>query len=327
MSLFSSLRETSGPSVALEVASTRIAGLAIDRRGSGAAVAAHAFEPLPDGAIVASLTGPNVADRPTVAGAIARVLERLGRPRRIALVIPDPAVKVSFVRFERVPPRAEDLGDLIRWQIRKAAPFPIDEGQISYVAGQQTPEGQEFVVSLARRSVIEEFEKLAADEGAHAGVVDMATFNVINAVLAAEAAPPSSDWLLVNVEPEYATLAILRGPHLIFFRNRASDTEGTLADLVHQTAMYYQDRLSGAGFSRVLLAGAAGSGARYAGVDLMRRSLEDRLTTTIEPVDVRAAVSLTDRIAATPAFMDTLAPLVGILLREADGKAAGGRAA
>ncbi len=198
------------------------------------------------------------------------------------------------------------------------------------MAGQQTPEGQEFVVSLARRSVIEEFEKLAADEGAHAGVVDMATFNVINAVLAADAAPRprSGDWLLVNVEPEYATLAILRGPHLIFFRNRASDTEGTLADLVHQTAMYYQDRLSGAGFSRVLLAGAAGSGARYAGeVDLMRRSLEDRLATAIEPVDVRAAVTLTDRISATPAFMDTLAPLVGILLRDAEGKPAGGRAA
>ena len=58
------------------------------------------------------------------------------------------------------------------------------------------------------------------------------------------------------------TLAILRGPHLIFFRNRAAETDGTLADLVHQTAMYYEDRLSGGGFARVLLAGAAGGGAR-----------------------------------------------------------------
>src|SRR6185295_12745390 len=116
-----------------------------------------------------------------------------------------------------------------------------------------------------------EYEQLAAAEGAHAGIVDLATFNVINAVLASPI--PASDWLLVNVAPDYVTLAILRGPHLIFFRNRATDTDGTLADLVHQTAMYYEDRLSGGGFARVLLAGAAGGGGRQAGdVELVRRS-------------------------------------------------------
>ena len=66
----------------------------------------------------------------------------------------------------------------------------------------------------------------------------------------------------MNVAADYASIAILRGPHLIFFRNRAADTDGTLADLVHQTAMYYEDRLQGAGFARVLLAGAAGGGGR-----------------------------------------------------------------
>ena len=129
-------------------------------------------------------------------------------------------------------------------------------------------------------------------------------------------APAGGDWLLVNVAPDYATLAILRGPHLIFFRNRAADTDGTLADLVHQTAMYYEDRLSGGGFARVLLAGAGGGGARHAGdVELVRRSLEDRLAATVDTVDPRAAVTLTDRISAGPAFLDTLAPLVGVLLR------------
>ena len=68
---------------------------------------------------------------------------------------------------------------------------------------------------------------------------------------------PAADWLLVNVAADYASIALLRGPHLIFFRNRAADTDGTLADLVHQSAMYYEDRLKGAGFARVILAGAA----------------------------------------------------------------------
>src|SRR5207237_5946235 len=102
----------------------------------------------------------------------------------------------------------------------------------------------------------------ATDTGAHAGMANRPTFNVINAVLASPAAP-ESDWLLVNVAAEYASIAIVRGEHLMFFRNRAADTDGTLADLVHQTAMYYEDRLKGAGFARVVV---AGPGARE-GID------------------------------------------------------------
>jgi Tfp pilus assembly PilM family ATPase len=270
-------------------------------------------EPLPDLALVPSLTAANIHDRPAVAASLDRVLERLGRPRRVGLVVPDVVAKVSLVRFEQVPARAEDLDQLVRWQVRKAAPFPIDEAQISCVAGQRAADGQEFVVSLARRDVVLEYEELCADAGAQAGIVDLATFNVINAVLAGSGAP-SADWLLVNVASDYATIAILRGPDLIFFRNRSAETDGTLVDLVHQTAMYYEDRLSGAGFTRAILAGAAGP--HGGDVEQVRRSLEQRLATPVESVDPRSAATLTDRITAAPALLDTLAPLVGLLLRD-----------
>jgi hypothetical protein len=100
---------------------------------------------------------------------------------------------------------------------------------------------------------------------------------------------------------------------LIFFRNRVDDAEGTLADLVHQTAMYYEDRLQGAGFARVLLAGAA---VDPVGADSLRRGLEERLGLTVEAVDPRGAAALLDRITASPDLLDALAPLVGILLRD-----------
>jgi Tfp pilus assembly PilM family ATPase len=274
---------------------------------------------------VPSLTAANTHDRASVMTALNRTLERVGRPKRIGLIVPDVVAKVSLVRFENVPASAADLDQLVRWQVRKSAPFPIEEAQVSYVRGLRTLEGQEFLVSVARRTVIEEYEGLCAEAGAHAGLVDLATFNVINAVLAGPNVPgePSgasgaarsdakADWLLVNVAADSASIAILRGPHVIFFRNRAADTEGTLADLVHQTGMYYEDRLQGAGFTRVILAGA------HQDVDQVRRSLQDRLATTVETIDPRQAVQLTDRISATPAFLDTLAPLVGMLLRDAE---------
>ena len=43
----------------------------------------------------------------------------------------------------------------------------------------------------------------------------------------------------------------------MFFRRRGADGDGHLGELVHQTAMYYQDRLGGLGFSRVLAGGTA----------------------------------------------------------------------
>ncbi|MGH9257999.1 MAG: hypothetical protein ACRD3C_25850, partial [Vicinamibacterales bacterium] len=86
----------------------------------------------------------------------------------------------------------------------------------------------------------------------------------------------------------------------------------SLADVVHQTAMYYQDRLAGQGFARVLLGGSS----RTAGaVDEARRSLEERLGTPVDPIDPTAAAALADRITATADVMDVLSPLTGILLR------------
>ncbi len=314
MKIFDSLRKSAPPPVAVEFTSRQVSAAAVEGHGARPAVTSHAEEPLPEGALVPSLTGANVIDRQAVAAALERVLGELGRPRRIGVVVPDVVAKVSLVKFEHVPARTQDLDQLVRWQVRKTAPFPIDEAQVGYVPGLRAPDGQEFVVSLARRAVVREYEELCRDAGANAGLVDLATFNVVNAVLAA-GTPPLADWLLVHVAPDYTSLAIVRGEHLIFFRNRSTDTEGTLADLVHQTAMYYEDRLQGAGFGRALLSGA-GRVPGSADVEAVRRTLEERLGLRVEAVDPCAAATLTDRISAGPALLDTLTPLVGLLLRD-----------
>src|SRR5262249_50253893 len=186
------------PDAALAIGQTRGSAAALGRRAGRAAIVAHGMEPLPPGALVPSLTAANTLDRPSVITALNRVLEKVGRPKRVGLIVPDVVAKVSLVRFEKTPARVSDLDQLVRWQVRKAAPFPIEEAQVSYIRGMAGAEGQEFLVALARRSVVEEYERLCADAGAHAGVVDLATFNVINAVVASGAPGPTQDWLLVN---------------------------------------------------------------------------------------------------------------------------------
>ncbi|HEV3214301.1 MAG TPA: pilus assembly protein PilM [Vicinamibacterales bacterium] len=306
------------PTVAVEIARHRVSAASIHSRDSALVVASHAVEPLPPGVVSPALNAANISDPRAVTEALRRVFDRLGvRPRRIALAIPDTVAKVSLLRFEKVPDRQRDLEELVRWQVRKAVPFRVEDAQLSFVPGITAADGSaEFVVVIARRDIVQEYELACAAAGAQAGIVDLTTFNVINAVLAAPSAP-AEDWLLVHVTQEDATMAILRGEHLVFFRNRAGEGESSLADMVHQTAMYYEDRLSGTGFGRVLLAGsgsAAGQGGSDA--DYLRRALEQRLATKVDQVDPRQAASLTDRITANADLLNTLAPLVGLIVRE-----------
>ncbi len=304
------------PSAAIEITAARVTAAAVIEQGGSRVLSSYASEPLPAGAVEPALNAQNVHDPAALANTVRMALDKLSpRPRRVALVLPDTVAKLSLLRFDKIPAKAQDLDDLIRWQVRKAAPFKIDEAQIASVPGISLPGGgREFVVTVARRDIIESYEQACDAAGAHAGLIDLASVNLVNAVLALPGGTPAGDWLLVHVAADYGTMAVVRGGDLVFFRNRAASGEADLTDLVHQTAMYHEDRLGGGGFSRVVLAGASSRGAEQA--ERLRRLLEERIGTRVEALDFRAAVALRDRITAGPEMLDALAPAIGVILRE-----------
>ena len=306
---------TPPPDVAVEIDPTHVAAARIAGRGNQHVIVAHASEALPAGAVVPGLAALNMPDVPAVAQAVSRAIAQLGgaKPLRVALVVPDTVAKVSLLRLEKVPQKAADLQEIVKWQVKKTAPFPMEHALVSVSPGALSAEGaREFVVSLSRADVIHQYEQACVMAGVHPGLVDLSTFSVINGILASTSAP-AGDWLLVHVTSGYMTLGVIRDNALLFFRNRGEEDEGTLADLIHQTAMYYEDRLHGGGFTRVLIAGAA---RLPGGADSVRRGLVERLGIGVEAVDPRTAALLQDRIGASPELLDVLAPLVGMLLRE-----------
>jgi type IV pilus assembly protein PilM len=312
MSLLSSWLASPPPDAAVEISPERVAVATMAGRGNDLVVHGYASEPLPNGAVVASLTAHNIVDRPRVVTAMRAAFDRLGsRPRRVALVIPDLAARVSLLRFDRVPARREDLEQLVRWQLKKSAPFPVDDACVTYSPAGVRDGGHEFLVAMARREIVREYEGVCDEAGTYAGLVDLATLSVLNLFLSSREAP-QGDWLVVHMQPEYTTLAIVRGQDVIFYRSRPEGDHDSLADLVHQTVMYYQDRLSGQGFQHVLLGGA---GRMPGSLHSAAQGLEERLGASVEPIDPTRVAALRDRITVSPDLMDLLAPLVGMLVR------------
>jgi Tfp pilus assembly PilM family ATPase len=167
--------------------------------------------------------------------------------------------------------------------------------------------------------VIVDYEEAVRAAGVQVGLVDVATFNVVNLLLAADApAAAAGDWLLVHVTPDASTMAIVRAGALLLFRHRAADGDGSLADLGHghQTAMYYEDRLGGQGLTRAVIAARDVGPAVHADLDGLSRTLEQRLGRPCVALDPRSIVTVAAAGSAGDADRVAIAAPLGALLRE-----------
>ena len=304
---------TPGPTAAVEIAPDCVAAVALGRERAGPRIVGHARAALPPGAVAPGVAAANLADRDAVAEAVRDVLARLPRrPARVALVLPDAAAKVSLVRLAAAPRRAADLERMVRWQIRGSVPFKPDEAQVAYSAAAPLADGgREYVVVAARRDIVTEYEQPCVAAGVRPGLVGLAAFGLVNGVLAGRSTPPAGDWLLVHAAAGYSSVAILRGEHLVCFRNRPGDGAGELLDLVHRTVMYYEDRLQGGGIATVRVAGRGGGGAPDGG-DALAGPLGERLGVPAEPLTLAGVAAPPD---ADRAALQALAAPVGLLVR------------
>jgi type IV pilus assembly protein PilM len=304
------------PSVAVDIGAGRVTAVVLGTVDGAPAVTAQATERLPDGLIAPSLTAPNLTDKAAVAAAVQRVLRAVNVSRgRVALVIPDGAVKVSVVRFEKVPTKAEDLAQLVRWQVRKAVPFPLEQAQVSWTPGVTDANGTDYVVTVARQDIVQDYEQAVTAAGVQVGLVDAATFNLVNLLLGADDGAGRGDWLLVHVTPDASTMAIVRDGALLLFRHRPVEGEGSLADLGHQTAMYYEDRLNGQGLARAVVAARDVGPGVLGDLQALGGALEQRVGKAVVEIDPRSLVRIAAE-SATGSDRAAIAASVGVLLRE-----------
>src|SRR6266568_912076 len=227
------------PPLAIEVAPDRVAAAHWSRAGS---LDMFAVESLPPGAIVPSAVEINLVNSAAVKAAVSKACHRLrSRDEDVALILPDPVIRVFVQHFEDFPRSAEEAIPMLRWKLKKSVPFEADETVISYMRQAPRETGVDVVTGLARLRIIREYESLAEGAGLHPGVVVSSSLAAI-AILDDE--KPA---LLARVSGSSLTTAIVRTGVLCGYRCTELPAYGTdltpqmLLEEIFPVAAYYQD--------------------------------------------------------------------------------------
>jgi hypothetical protein len=227
------------PAIAVEISQDRIAGARWTRTGG---LDSFAIENLPNGAIVPSAVETNIVDTISVKAAISGVLSRLrAKDEEIALIVPDPVIRVFVQHFDQFPRSPQEAEPMLRWKLKKSVPFEADETVISYMRQAPREDGVDVVTALARLRIVREYEGLAEAAGLFPGVMLSSSLAAITLL------DDRQPTLLARISGLALTTAIVREGVLCGYRctelpaQNVELTPQMLLEEIYPVAAYYQD--------------------------------------------------------------------------------------
>lgn len=257
------------PLLVVEIAPTHVAAARWTKvKGT---LETHGVEPVPPGAIVASPVDVNIVNPDAVRSALRRVFGRVpAHGPGLALLIPDPVVRVFILPFETLPRRVDDALPLLRWRLKKSVPFDVDETVVSWMRQTGREGNLEVVAAVARQRIVREYEEIIESMDTNATLILSSTIATLPLLEERGAT------LLVRMSGRTLTTVIVRGPNLSVYRSTETPSESGLLDAqamldeIFPAIAYYQDTWGGA-VDRVRVSGL---GARE---EVFRRALSTEL--------------------------------------------------
>jgi type IV pilus assembly protein PilM len=240
------------PPLAIEISADRIAAARWTRTGG---LDEFAVENLPPGAVLPSAVEANIVNSAAARAAMTNVCNKLRtKDEEVALLLPDPVIRVFVQHFEQFPRSPEEAVPILRWKLKKSVPFEADETLISYMRQAPREDGVDVVTALARLRIIREYEGLAEAAGLFPGVVLSSS---LAAIALLEDERPT---LLARISGAALTAAIVREGVLCGYRSTELPAYGgdltpqMLLEEIFPLAAYFQDTW-GAGIQSVRVAG------------------------------------------------------------------------
>lgn len=248
-----------------------------------------AFAPLAAGLVRPGLGAANFTNAGAVSSAVRKALEDVGaREKQLTLVIPDAAVRVLILDFDSLPSKPHEALPIVRFRLRKLAPFEVDDAAVSYQVIRQKQGQMRVLVTVMPVEVRAEYEQVVREAGYEPGVLLPSMLAALGTIPSGEAA------LVVNRNGASLTTAIANGDELLLHRTlelpaseRAQRED--LAQAVSVASAYFEDTLHAA--PRVLYYG--GPGGAEALITMLGAETEDglRMVRDLASSDATGAVS------------------------------------
>ena len=210
---------------------------------------------LNEGAVLPSLTGPNIQDSTALRNALSGALSAIGgKSRDIIAVLPDTSIRVLLLDFEDLPAKQQESEPVIRFRLKKSLPFDVEDAALSYDV-RRVNGGVQVVAAVSPRDIVQEYEAAFRDVGYVAGVVLPSCLAVLGLI---DGASPT---LVLKVDSGNITVAAAVNQELRLIRtldnpNGENVSAAELVETVLPSIVFFEDSF-GARIERIFVSGVS----------------------------------------------------------------------
>jgi hypothetical protein len=206
------------PTAVVEVQPGFVAGM---RLASKTNVAGHRLRSigiagLEAGALLPLVNESNIANPAELSRALQAVNGIIANGTgRVALLLPDGAVRVSILSFETLPQNRKEAQALLRWRMKEVLPFPLEEARISHQVVVRDASRIEVLAIAAKSSVLAEYERVMEQVSGCPALVLPATLGLLALLPECEGAQ-----LVIHPCSGSITTAVTAGDRVRLWRTR-----------------------------------------------------------------------------------------------------------
>jgi len=275
-------------------------------------------EPLEEGTVKVAPLEPNVTDISLIVPHMRALWSRNKiEDKQLSLLIPDKSVIIFIIKLEHTTSKKE-ADRLIQWKLRKSVPFPIELAKVSWMVMSADPVDKKMniLVTLIKKEIVEQYEKIAQSVDASIALVDIPFFNFVNYLrfTSPGAVIKEQDFIAINHNGTYLTIGLFSGGDLSLFKCRVIQHKATgnyeeykkeIVKELHPLVMYYFDQIGRKDLKTVFI---------KAGNQAMQEVVKEKYGFTIEQPSLRDAITFENSPTILAEDVDSHLPLAGLLL-------------
>ncbi len=219
MAIFASLRsrflDRPVPETVVGIASGFVCGIRTGRRRGS--VGERFILPLGRGSLVPSFDRKNLADPGELGARVAEGLDLIGVGAGTAsLLIPESSVRVFVLAAESIPATQEERDSFVRWRTGKQMPLIHDDIRMDYAVS-AGPGPKKIIVSMARSSIVREYEEILEGRSLKVGLVTVPSLSLVRLVAGLE---EKASGVILNVEDDHLSLLALMNGGWALYRQK-----------------------------------------------------------------------------------------------------------